>query len=49
MLVLVWIGALNDRLGTIGFLVISIFVASWIISAASYRLRGYDRLDASTG
>ncbi len=42
------IGALNDNFGMIGYLIIGIFMASWIISAAIYRLRGYDRLDAGT-
>ena len=40
------IGALNDNFGTIGYLIIGIFIASWIISAVIYRLRGYDRVEA---
>lgn len=40
------IGALNDHFGMIGYLIIGIFAASWIISVIIYRLRGYDRLDA---
>jgi len=40
-----WIGALNDNFGTIGYVIIGIFVASWLGSAAIYRLRGYDRLE----
>ncbi len=43
------IGTLNDHFGMIGYLIIGIFIASWIISAAIYRLRGYDRLDVETG
>ena len=39
------IGALNDNFGTIGFLIIGVFIVSWIVSAVIYRLRGYDRLE----
>ncbi len=41
-----WIGSLN---GNIGFVLIGVFVASWVVSAAIYRAKGYDRLaiDAS--
>src|SRR6478672_5051466 len=31
------IGALNDNFGTLGYLIIAIFAASWIISAIVYR------------
>jgi high-affinity nickel-transport protein len=41
-----WIGALNDNFGTIGYVIIGIFIVSWVASAAIYRARGYDRLDA---
>jgi high-affinity nickel-transport protein len=43
------IGALNDNFGTIGYLIVGIFIASWIISAVIYRARGYDRLELETG
>ncbi|HEV2673014.1 MAG TPA: HoxN/HupN/NixA family nickel/cobalt transporter [Aliidongia sp.] len=39
------IGLLNDNFGTIGYLVIAIFVVSWIVSAVIYRARGYHRLE----
>ena len=39
------IGALNDHFGTIGYLIIAVFVLSWIASAVIYRARGYDRLE----
>ena len=44
-----WIGSLNDNFGNIGFVIIGIFVASWIVSAVIYQAKGYDRLaiDAS--
>lgn len=38
------IGSLNDNFGMIGYLIIGIFIASWVISVAIYKLRGYDRL-----
>jgi high-affinity nickel-transport protein len=40
------IGRLNDNFGSLGYLIIAIFVVSWLLSAAIYRLRGFDRLDA---
>jgi nickel/cobalt transporter (NiCoT) family protein len=43
------IGALNDNFGTIGYVIIAVFVLTWIVSAAIYRVRGYDRLDVTTG
>ncbi|HZU89807.1 MAG TPA: HoxN/HupN/NixA family nickel/cobalt transporter, partial [Stellaceae bacterium] len=41
-----WIGALNDNFATIGYAIIGLFIVSWLASAAIYRARGYDRLDA---
>ena len=42
----VWIviGELNASLGTIGFAVVFMFAACWVISALVYRWRGYDVL-----
>ncbi len=40
------IGALNGNFGALGYLIIAICVVCWIGSAAIYRLRGYDRLEA---
>lgn len=36
------IGSLNDNFGTLGYLIIGIFIVSWVISLAAYRLGGYD-------
>jgi nickel/cobalt transporter (NiCoT) family protein len=36
---------LNDHFGSIGFVIIAVFVASWVVSLVVYRLRGYDRLE----
>jgi high-affinity nickel-transport protein len=43
-----WIGTLNDHFGTIGFLVIGIFVVSWIASLLIYRMKKYDEIEVST-
>ena len=38
------VGTLNEHFESIGFVVIGIFVASWILSAVIYRVKGYDRI-----
>jgi nickel/cobalt transporter (NiCoT) family protein len=43
-----FIGTLNDNFGTLGFVIIGVFILSWIGSMIFYRLKGYDRLEAST-
>jgi high-affinity nickel-transport protein len=43
------ISMLSDNFGTIGYVIIGLFIASWIVSAIVYRLRGYDRLEAEAG
>ncbi len=45
----VWgaIGSLNDNFGVLGYIIIGIFVLSWIGSVALYKLMGYDKLEAS--
>lgn len=42
------VGALNDNFGMIGYVIIGVFVLSWIVAVAVYRLRGYDRLELRT-
>lgn len=39
------VGALNDRFGTLGYLIVAIFALSWLVSILIYRLKGYDRLE----
>ena len=43
----VWdaVSGLNDTFGMLGFLIIGVFVVSWIVSMLIYRLKGYDRLE----
>ena len=38
------VGALNENFGSIGFVIIGVFVASWVLSAVIYRMKGYDQL-----
>ncbi len=43
------VAALNDNFGSLGCLVIGIFLASWIAAMAIYRIRGYCRLETAKG
>ncbi|MGH7094258.1 MAG: hypothetical protein ACREFB_12075, partial [Stellaceae bacterium] len=47
----VWtaIDAANDNFGAIGYAVVGVFVASWIVSFVVYRVMGYDKLGARGG
>ncbi len=38
------IGEATDNFGLLGYVIIGVFAASWLVSAVVYRLRGYDRL-----
>ena len=40
------IGAINDNFGTLGYVIIGVFVATWLISVLVYRLMDLDRLEA---
>jgi high-affinity nickel-transport protein len=39
------IGALNDHFGSLGYLIVAIFVASWLVSVIVYRLGRFDMLE----
>ena len=41
------IGALNRNFGSLGYLIIAIFAASWLVSVAIYRLGRFDRFEAA--
>jgi nickel/cobalt transporter (NiCoT) family protein len=45
----VWdvVGNLNGNFGTLGFVIIGIFVVCWIGSVVIYRIKGFDRLESS--
>jgi high-affinity nickel-transport protein len=41
--------SLNDNFGTIGFVIIGVFVVSWIASFIIYRMNKYDEIEVNTG
>jgi high-affinity nickel-transport protein len=41
------IGTLNDNFNTLGFVIIGVFLASWLISVAIYYGCGFDRIEIS--
>ncbi len=43
------IGALNDNFGSLGFIIIGIFIAAWVISLIAYRYHGLDEIDVVAG
>lgn len=42
------IGSLNDNLGEVGYLVIGIFILSWLVSAVVYKWKRFDQLDVGS-
>jgi len=40
------VGALNENFGSLGWLIVGLFAACWVVSALVYRLKRYDELDA---
>jgi high-affinity nickel-transport protein len=42
------IGAINDNFGVLGYVIIGIFVLSWLGSVVFYNLKGYDRVEVNT-
>jgi nickel/cobalt transporter (NiCoT) family protein len=47
----VWdaIGSLNDNFGILGFIIIGVFIVSWLASFLIYRMNKYDEIEVSTG
>ena len=43
-----WVNRMNGNFGALGYFIIGIFVASWVVSIAIYKWRGYDRLELNT-
>ncbi len=43
------IGTLNNNFGMIGFIIIGVFMASWVASITLYRLNRYDEIKVNTG
>jgi len=42
------IGTLSDNFGILGYLIVGIFVAAWLLSYAIYRFNRYDDIEVST-
>ncbi|APR38512.1 HoxN/HupN/NixA family nickel/cobalt transporter [Paraburkholderia sp. SOS3] len=38
-----FVGTLNDNFGALGYAIVGIFIAGWIVSALLYKIKGYDR------
>ena len=43
------IGSLNDNFGLIGFIIVGVFVLSWLASVFIYRRNRYDEIEVDTG
>lgn len=43
-----FIESLNENFGMLGYLIIAIFLLSWMVSVLIYRLRGYDKIEVRT-
>jgi nickel/cobalt transporter (NiCoT) family protein len=41
------LGGLTDNFGLLGYIIIGIFAASWLLSTLIYRLKGYDRIEVA--
>ncbi|HEY0792814.1 MAG TPA: HoxN/HupN/NixA family nickel/cobalt transporter [Chthoniobacterales bacterium] len=37
-------GMLNDNFGSIGYAIVGLFILSWVVSMAIYRVKGFDRV-----
>ena len=42
------IGSLNDNFGVIGYVIVGVFIVSWLISAAVYRWQRFDDLEVQS-
>ena len=42
------IGALNDNFGMIGYVIVAVFIVSWLVSMLVYRLKGYDDVEVAS-
>jgi high-affinity nickel-transport protein len=41
------IGALNDHFGMLGYAIIAVFMASWLLSLLVYKLKRYDEIEVT--
>jgi nickel/cobalt transporter (NiCoT) family protein len=42
------IGAINDNFGILGYIIVGIFILSWLISFIVYRAKRYDKIEIAT-
>jgi high-affinity nickel-transport protein len=42
------VGSLNDNFGVLGYLIVGIFIAAWLVSYIVYRVNRYDEIEASS-
>jgi nickel/cobalt transporter (NiCoT) family protein len=42
-----YVDKLNGNLGSIGYMIVGVFVASWVVSAVIYRLKRYDDVEVA--
>lgn len=40
-----WVIDIGDQFGLLGYAIIGIFIVSWLVSMAVYRIKGYDKID----
>jgi nickel/cobalt transporter (NiCoT) family protein len=43
------IGSLNDNFGMLGYVIVGVFVAAWLISIIIYRVNRFDEIEVSAG
>jgi high-affinity nickel-transport protein len=41
------IARLNNNFGVLGYVIVGIFMASWVVSVALYKMKGYDDIDVT--
>ena len=41
------VGSLNDNFGILGYLIVGIFIAAWLVSYIVYRVNRYDEIEVS--
>jgi high-affinity nickel-transport protein len=42
-----FVGTLNEQFGVLGYVIIAIFVVSWLVSIAFYRIKQFDSLEVA--
>jgi high-affinity nickel-transport protein len=42
------VGSLNDNFGVLGYLIVGIFIAAWLVSSLVCRVNRYDEIEASS-